>query len=107
MYLQQTRIQQFLINVFLYHDDFENSGEKNKRGSVDLYMFTGVSTFLRNGNALTLSRLPQFPGLIVLEISHHNQPIFATPSSDSQLLLFKIKQVLVCIHQFIHISGEF
>jgi hypothetical protein len=46
-------------------EDFENSGEKNKRGSVDLYMFTvGVSTFLCNGNALTLSRLPQFPRLI-------------------------------------------
>ena len=41
MYLQQSRGHQFLINVFLYHDDFENSGEKNKRGSVDLYMFTG------------------------------------------------------------------
>ena len=40
MYLQQTRIHQFMINVF-YRDDFENSGEKNKRGSVDLDIFTG------------------------------------------------------------------
>ena len=61
MYLQQTLIHQFLINVF-YCDVFENSGEKNKRGSVDLYMFTvGVSTFLYA--LVTLSRLivPQLP----------------------------------------------
>ncbi len=53
MYLHQTLIHQFMINVF-YRDAFENSGEKNKRGSVDLDMFTvGVSTFLCNGNALS------------------------------------------------------
>ncbi len=46
MYLQQTLIHQFMINVF-YRDAFENSGEKNKRGSVGLDIFTvGVSTFL-------------------------------------------------------------
>ncbi len=45
MYLQQTLIHQFMINVF-YRGAFENSGEKNKRGSVDLDIFTvGVSTF--------------------------------------------------------------
>jgi hypothetical protein len=90
MYLQQTLIHQFMISVF-YRDDFENSGEKNKRGSVDLYMFTGrgFEFFVQRQRSLTLSRLPQFPGLIGdPETSHHNQPIFATPSSDS--LLFKV-----------------
>jgi hypothetical protein len=40
-----------MINVF-YRDDFENSGEKNKRGSVIWTFYrrlVGVSTFLCNG----------------------------------------------------------
>ena len=52
--------------------DFENLGEKNKRGSVDLDIFTvGVSTFLCNGNALTLSRLPQFRSTTTSSPSHN------------------------------------
>ena len=51
-----------MINVF-YRDDFENSGEKNKRGSVDLDIFTvGVSTFLhasQTTNICDFSRLFQ------------------------------------------------
>ena len=93
MYLQQTLIHQFMISVF-YRDDFENSGAEGRRiisaeASICTCLPVGVSIVLCNGNALTLSRLPQFPGLIGdPEISHHNQPIFATPSSDS--LLFKV-----------------
>jgi hypothetical protein len=34
MYLQQTLIHQFMINVF-YRDAFENSGEKKRRISAE------------------------------------------------------------------------
>ena len=88
--------------------DFENLGEKNKRGSVDLDIFTaGVSTVLCNGNALTLSRLPQFPGLTIGDFAsqNHKQPIFATSSSDALLLKFFFSRnqarFCLCIHQSI------
>ena len=93
MYLQQTRIHQFMINVF-YRDDFENSGEKNKRGSVDLDIFTGrgfdfCATATRS-HALATTGTP----ISEIEIGrdfasqNHKQPIFAI--CDYSQLLFKV-----------------
>ena len=81
MYLQQTLIHQFMINAF-DRDAFENSGEKNKRGSVDLVIFT-VGVERLNSNC-TLVAIPQFLDFIIKTKTTTTQQIFVTFSSDFQ-----------------------
>jgi hypothetical protein len=104
-----------MINVF-YRDAFENSGEKNRRGSVDLDIFTvGVSTFFVQRQSTTLSRSRDYPnfrnvsaGDFASQITNNQYLLPAATPKYYLKFFFSRNQArfCLCIHQSIHISVD-